>query len=237
MKLLLVDDEPLELEQLTHLIQQKWPVWEIFSAEEASHALRLCRSHKFTLALIDIHLPGMSGLTLIEQLKKDVPELSFIITTAYQNFDYAQKSIKLGVFDYLVKPIIEDELTHVIQKFISNHGFSVAKSKVIEQTLAIIERDYHQKISLETLAESVHVNPTYLSKRFSEEMGHGIPSFIMKYRVEKAKKIMLHYPDYNMAMVAELTGFHSQNYFTNIFKKYEGITPSKYRELKSDRYD
>jgi YesN/AraC family two-component response regulator len=143
----------------------------------------------------------------------------------------------LGVFDYLVKPIIEDELTGVIKKFIACHGFSVAKSKVIEQVLDIIDKEYNQKISLETLAESVHVSPTYLSKKFSEEIGQSIPSFIMKFRIKKAKKLLVRYPDYSMAMVAELVGFHSQNYFTNIFKKYEGITPSKYRELKSDRYD
>jgi len=117
MKLLIVDDEPLELEQLTHLIKQKWPVWEIYCAEDSSHALKLSREGKFTLALIDIHLPGLSGLDLIELLKKDQPDLHFIITTAYQNFSYAQKSIKLGVMDYLVKPIIECELTEIIQRF------------------------------------------------------------------------------------------------------------------------
>jgi YesN/AraC family two-component response regulator len=200
-------------------------------------ALNLCRDNNFTLAFIDIHLPGLSGLELIEILKKDSPNLSFIITTAYQDFNYAQKSIKLGVFDYLVKPIIEIELTNVINQFIESHRGSVAKSKVIEQSLDIIERDFSKKISLETLAESVHVSPTYLSKKFSEEIGQSIPSFIMKFRIEKAKNLLLRYPDYNMAMIAELVGFHSQNYFTNIFKKYEGITPSKYKELKSGRYD
>lgn len=237
MKLLIVDDEYLELEQLTHLIKQKWPVWEIYCAEEVTQALKLAGQNKFTLALIDIHLPGVSGLDLIELLKKANPDLNFIITTAYQNFEYAQRSIKLGVFDYLVKPIIEDELIQVIKKFIAKRGVSLAKSKVIEQTLDIIERDYNQKISLETLADSVHVSPTYLSKKFSEEIGQSMPSFIMKFRIEKAKGLLLRHPDYPMAMVAELAGFQSQNYFTNIFKKSEGITPSKYRDLKSGLYD
>mgnify|MGYP000891919444 CR=1 FL=1 len=237
MKLLIVDDEPLELEQLNYLIKQKWPIWEIHCAEEATQALNLSRENKFTLAFIDIRLPDISGLELIELLKKINPNLNFIITTAYQNFEYAQKSIKLGVFDYLVKPIIESELIEVIQKFIDSHGYLIAKSKMIEEVLEIIESDYAGQISLETLAESVHVSPTYLSKKFSEEIGQGIPSFIMKYRIEKAKFLLLEYPDYNMALVAELVGFHSQNYFTNVFKKYEGVTPSKYREVKSGTHD
>lgn len=236
MKLLIVDDEPLELEQLSHLLKKKWPLWEIYCAEEAGQALELARKQQFPLALIDIRLPGPSGLELIELLKKDNPLMSFIITTAYQNFDYAQKSIKLGVFDYLVKPIIEKELTAVISKFIDSHGYIVAKSKIIEEVLEIIAREYAGKISLETLAEAVHVSPSYLSKKFSDEIGQSIPSFIMRYRIEKAKVLLLEYPDYNMAIVADLVGFHSQNYFTNTFKKYEGLTPSKYRELKSGRY-
>ena len=237
MKLLIVDDEPLELEQLTLLIKQKWPAWEICCAEDASQALKLSRDRKFILALIDIHLPGLSGLDLIELLRRDQPNLHFIITTAYQDFSYAQKSIKLGVMDYLVKPIIEHELTGIIKKFIENNRYSVAKSNIIEQVLDIIDSDYSLRISLESLAESVHVSPNYLSKKFSEEIGVSIPSFVMKCRVEKAKTILLKYPEYNMSLIAELTGFHSQHYFTNIFKKYEGITPSKYRELKSGKYD
>ncbi|HZK83466.1 MAG TPA: response regulator [Desulfosporosinus sp.] len=237
MKLLVVDDEPLELEQLTHMIKQKWPIWEIHCAEETSQALKLSREQKFVLAFIDIHLPGISGLELIETLKRENPNLSFVITTAYQNFAYAQKSIKLGVVDYIVKPIIASELDEAIKKFIERSGYSLSKTIVIEQVLEVIGRDFSQKISLESLAETVHVSPTYLSKKFSEEMELSIPSYIMKYRIEKAKSLLLKHPDYSMALIADVVGFHSQNYFNSIFKKYEGLTPSKYKELKSGRYD
>lgn len=235
MKVLLVDDEPLELEQLTHLIKPKWPMWEIYSAEDAFQALRLAENNKFVLALVDINLPGKSGLQLIEELKKCSPQISFIITTAYQSFDYAKKSIQLGVVDYLVKPIIEEELVSVINKFIKSRGYALAKTKIIEKTLEIIRNNYSSKINLENLAEEVHVSPSYLSKKFSEELGISISSFLMKYRIEKAKALLVHNPEYNLAILAEEVGFQSQSYFSNAFKKYEGISPSEFRESRLKR--
>jgi len=232
MRILLVDDEPLALEQLIYLITSKWPMWELYTAEDAFQAQQLVKDKKFTLALVDIHLPGKSGLQLIEMLKENDPKLHFIITTAYQKFEYAKKSIQLGVIDYLVKPIIEEELLGVLEKFIKTYGYNLAKSKTVEQVLEIIWEDYASKISLETLAEAVHVSPSYLSKKFSEELGLSLSSFLMKYRIEKAKAVLLHNPDYNLALLAEEVGFQTQSYFSSAFKKYEGITPSQFKELR-----
>lgn len=237
MKVLLIDDEPLELEQLDYLIKQKWPMWEIFYAEDAEEAIELAKENKIVLALVDIMLPGKTGLELVGIFKKYNPEMSFIITTAYQDFNYAKEAIKLGVFDYLVKPIVEDELVEVIEKFLENKGHAIAKTKLIGKVLEIIEKDYHEIINLDTLAEAVHVCPTYLSKKFSEEIGISIANYIMKYRVEKAKSIIIKNLDYNLALVSEKVGFHSQNYFCNVFKKIEGVTPSKYKEIKRGIYD
>jgi YesN/AraC family two-component response regulator len=236
MNVLLVDDEPLEIEQLKYLIAPKWPMWKLYSAENSTQAINMAKYIRFSLALVDIHLPGKTGLDLIEILKKDNPDLNFIITTAYQDFQYAKKSIQLGVFDYLVKPIIEDELLNVFNRFIKDNGFLVAKSKIVEDTLEIIRKNFNNKLSLESLAETVHVSPSYLSKKFSEELGISIPNFIMNYRIQKAKSILLKYPEYNMAMVAEMVGFRSQNYFSNAFKKHEGISPSDFRKFKVKSY-
>lgn len=237
MKILLVDDEPLELEQLTYLIKHRWPIWEIHTAEDAFQAAKLVQQHQFVLALVDIHLPGKSGLELIQSLQEDNREIHFVITTAYQKFDYAKKSIQLGVFDYLVKPIIEEELVSVINRFMEREGYALAKSRIVEKTLEIIRQKYANKISLETLAEEVHVSPNYLSKKFSEEIGISLSSFLMKYRIEKAKSFLRHNPDYNLALLAEAVGFQTQSYFSNAFKRYEGVTPSQFRDLRIKRHD
>lgn len=236
MKVLLVDDEPLELEQLAYLIKPRWPMAEIATAEDAFEALKLAQQHKFNLALVDINLPGKSGLELIESLKATNPQLSFIITTAYQRFDYAKKSIQLGVFDYLVKPIIEEELIEVMNRALEKSKFLLAKSPVVEKALAIIEKNYAGKINLEDLAQQIHVSSNHLSKKFSEELGLNFSSFLMKYRIEKAKALLSQNPHYNLALLAEEVGFQSQSYFSNAFKKYEGVTPSEFKDLRLKSY-
>jgi len=237
MKILLVDDEPLELEQLVYLIKPRWPIAQIFTAEDAFQALKLAQVQVFDIALVDINLPGKSGLELIETLQKDYPQLSFIITTAYQDFAYAKKSIQLGVLDYLVKPIIEAELVEVMNKVIQRGGFILAKSSIVEKALDIIEQNYAARITLEDLAQEVHVSPNYLSKKFSEELGISFSSLLMKYRIEKAKTILSHNPDYNMALLAERVGFQSQSYFSSAFKKYEGMTPREFKDLRLKSHD
>ena len=79
-------------------------------------ALRINEKFSIHLALLDIHLPGISGLQLGEKLKNNNSNLDIIIVTAYQNFDYAKQSIRLGVIDYITKPIIEKELIDILQK-------------------------------------------------------------------------------------------------------------------------
>jgi YesN/AraC family two-component response regulator len=99
MNILLVDDEPIELEQLEYLIQKKFLNWKFFKAQDASQALQIIKQHDIFLAFLDIQLPGKSGLDLAMELsvKNDI---DIIMVTAYQNFKYIQTSLRLGVIDY-----------------------------------------------------------------------------------------------------------------------------------------
>ena len=68
------------------------------------------------LALVDIKMPGMSGLELIREAKEVGYEGYFIILTGYAEFEFAKEAIKYGVKEYLLKPIEEDELTQCVQR-------------------------------------------------------------------------------------------------------------------------
>lgn len=69
MNVLLVDDEPLELEQLEYLIQPLFPLWKLHKASDASQAMSISQKVKIHLAFLDINLPGKSGLELGEELR------------------------------------------------------------------------------------------------------------------------------------------------------------------------
>ncbi|SDO23698.1 two component transcriptional regulator, AraC family [Paenibacillus sp. yr247] len=230
MNVLLVDDEPLELEQLEFLIKPLCPHWNLYMAIDGSQAIALSKQVNFELAFLDINLPGRSGLEVGEEMKKQNEKVNLVIVTAFQDFQYAKQSIKLGVVDYLTKPIIESELKEIVGKF-GRHERYPAYSQIVLETLKVVNEKYSEKLNLTDIASEIHVNPSYLSRRFSEEVGYSFSEYLINYRVEIAKKLLITQFDLSISQVAEITGFNSQHYFSTLFRKMVGITPRDYREV------
>ena len=87
----------------------------------------------------------------------------------------------------------------------------------------------HARITVEDLAEYVELNPSYLSRLFKKEVGTSISEYIRRQKLETAKN-MLVYSEYRPAEIATTLAFPSQSYFTEIFRKYTGLTPKEYRK-------
>jgi two-component system response regulator YesN len=234
MNVLLVDDEPLELEQLEYLIKQVFPAWNIYKAQDSSQAMAIYHNVKLQLAFLDIHLPGKSGLELAADMKANGGELDIVIVTAFQEFHYAKQSIKLGVIEYITKPIIQSELVVLLNRYQAK-GSSTGYSRIIHDAINLMKEKYHEKINLADIASDIHVNPSYLSRRFHEEVGIAFSEYLMNYRIEMAKKLIINNQDWSISQVAERTGFNSQHYFSTIFRKMVGATPKEFREREKQR--
>ncbi|NYE05638.1 YesN/AraC family two-component response regulator [Bacillus niacini] len=224
MNILLVDDEPLELEQLEYLILKKFPNWKIFKAQDASIALQIVKQHDIFLAFLDIQIPGKNGLDLAKELTKTYT-LDIIMVTAFQNFEYAQTSIRLGVVDYITKPIIEDELMAVLSKYERLGRYS----EQIINAINIIHAEYSEKLTLNYLASKIHINSAYLSRKFHEEVGMGFSEYLNEFRLKEAQRMLVEHPDLSISTVSERCGFNSQHYFSQIFRKMTGQSPRDFR--------
>lgn len=109
--LLIADDEPLIRNGVKKIID-----WEslgfskIFLAEDGQEALDIIRENHVDLVLTDIVMPFMDGLELSEILAKEFPQIHVVILTGHEEFEYAQKSVSLGVKNYILKPIGAENL-------------------------------------------------------------------------------------------------------------------------------
>lgn len=101
-------------------------------------------------------------------------------------------------------------------------------NRVLEPALKYIEENYREEMFLEKMASICNVSPYYFSKLFKKEMGMNFTTYVTKYKVEKAKE-MLENTDIPVVNIAAELGYYECGYFTKIFKKIEGITPTKYR--------
>jgi len=116
-KVLIADDERVIREGMATLIDWNQHEFEVCGlAANGLEALDMIAKTRPDLMLVDIQMPQLSGLLLIEKAKVIAPDLEFIIITGYDEFDFARQAINLGVRDYLLKPIKEHRLLESVER-------------------------------------------------------------------------------------------------------------------------
>lgn len=118
-QVLIADDEPWIVYGLVHLI-----TWEDFgfticgTAENGVQALEMCRELRPDLLISDIRMPGMDGIALLDNLRKEELDLHVVFVSGYSEFEYAQSAVRLGAFDYLLKPVEAQNLIDLLNRLI-----------------------------------------------------------------------------------------------------------------------
>ncbi|MFA9556722.1 response regulator [Evansella sp. AB-rgal1] len=119
MNLFLVEDEPWALMELVELFKRYEPAHTIYSFENGDDAFSALEKVHPQLVISDITMPGMNGLELINRILKVDPSVKCIILSVHDQFNYAQQSIKIGVIDYLLKPIKKEQLYTTVDQVIA----------------------------------------------------------------------------------------------------------------------
>ena len=128
-KIMIVDDMPIFLEYLRGCIDWNSYGFEICcEAHDGKEALEKIEEYYPDVVLTDITMPYINGLELAERITKDYPEISVILITGNNEFEYARKAVKIGVCDYIVKPFEKEELILSLLKLHDNIGKAVENS-------------------------------------------------------------------------------------------------------------
>ena len=114
-----------------------------------------------------------------------------------------------------------EQIYHGLPKTLTSHP-------MLEQVLDFMHLHYNEDISLNQLAEIIHVNPSYLSTIFKKVYGDTIFNHLNQYRIEQAKTLLIQ-NNAKLYEIATLVGYSDAAYFSNLFKKHTGYTPSEYR--------
>jgi len=100
---------------------------------------------------------------------------------------------------------------------------------VLRNAIDFIHENYNKQITLNDVAEHVYVSTSYLSRMFKKELGKNFVDYLNGLRIEKAKELLMD-PRYKTYEVAEIVGIPDAHYFSRLFKKYEGLSPTEYRD-------
>ncbi|HUX52042.1 MAG TPA: response regulator [Spirochaetia bacterium] len=116
-RVVIVDDEEPVLDSFAFILEKESADFTLCGkARSGTEAIRIISEEKPDLVFMDIQMPGIDGIEAITHLRQHFPEIVFILATAYERFDIAQRAIPLGVFSYLVKPISRKMLVNELHR-------------------------------------------------------------------------------------------------------------------------
>lgn len=238
MKLIIIDDEPKIRKGLSKILGMHtgWTVLESFSDGESALAYLEQQKPDVDVIITDIRMPGLSGLDMIEQMKRIHKDVSFVILSGYGRFEYAQRAIDLGVKKFLTKPTSPEELTQALEQIEteimgedrSQLGQIPTNNLLILRAKEYIDRNYRKKFTLKDMAQELYISPNYLSDQFKKHTGMKFSDYLLEVRMEKSQQYLKDIR-YSVGEVAELVGFSDARYFSSTFRKRYGMTPLEYR--------
>ncbi|HMN24029.1 MAG: sigma-54-dependent Fis family transcriptional regulator [Ignavibacteriaceae bacterium] len=138
-KILIVDDEKIVRESLFHWFEDD--NYEVDTAEDGETALQKYEKDKYDLLLVDMKMPGMSGLDLLSKIKEIDKDALIILITAFASVPTAITALKNGAFDYVTKPVDPDELAHLVNKALEQRALKIENIQLKENIDEIIKPD------------------------------------------------------------------------------------------------
>lgn len=229
-------------------------------ASDGEEAWDLIEVRSPDVLLADIRMPGLDGLGLLERIRERMGEAlapRVVLLTGHSEFDYARRALRLGAFDYLLKPLDDAELSAVLGRlrldlderdrrqslagaqgldpglaFFSEYihtGPKDASSAYVERAVAEISQLYMTGLGAEDVAARLGISGGHLARLFKEKTGSTFAEYLTSYRMKRAVDL-LRDPAVRIGEVADLVGYRDQRHFSSLFRRLVGLTPTQFRE-------
>lgn len=238
---LIVDDEADVLADLAENINWKRVgIRKIFKALSVREAMESYRLYRQDVIISDMEMVGESGLDLLRKLRDGNEDVLFLFLTCHPDFHYMQQAMRLGSCDYLLKPAAYGEVEDVLIRLIS--GLDVRTADIVsgsdpirgDEDLAqaaksFIKDHLVEKLMVGDIAAVLGCSESHLMKAFKSDTGWSIVEYISGERIGLASH-MLRTTDWSVSMISSMCGYDDSAYFTRVFRRLKGMTPSDYRK-------
>ena len=214
-------------------------------AVDGLEGLEKIRETNPDIVVVDINMPVKDGLSMLED---SIEEYGYdaVIVSGYSDFEYARKAIRLGVTEYLLKPVNFNELYDALRKIKDKQqaaarlrhelkqldmekrklgildepetGDSPEGNRHVEYMMDCIRNHYSSHLSLTDISEQCGMSCTYLNSKFKSFTGYTFNDYLNRYRMQKAVDLLKE-NKYKVYEIADLVGFSDYKYFIKVFKK------------------
>ena len=244
MVLLIADDETIIRQGLSSLDWKSIGLDSVFTASNGLEAKAILETRRVDILLTDIRMPGLSGVELSAYIHQCELSTAVLFLTGYSDFEYAHSAIKLDVYDYILKPIRAEQLFASVKKVIRKQlllkrmphehvekltqCFPDVRPDILDM-LNYIDAHYFETISLEYFSKMHFISVAYISRLFKNETGHNYISILNAVRLYHSVLLLIN-QSYSIRQICDKVGFRDQRYFSTLFRKVYGYTPSQFRK-------
>jgi YesN/AraC family two-component response regulator len=173
--------------------------------------------------LSSIKTKVLSICTILSRLATERTSLSQEQAESY----YYDMNVLNKALSFQELSILTSNLVENITQAIATSSYS-GNSQIIRLAIQNVNENYKNKISLKTVANHLHTNPSYLSMLFKQEMGITFTDYLNQVRINRSCELLTN-TSLNLIDVSLQAGFDDQSYFSKVFKKLKGVTPKSYR--------
>lgn len=238
-KLLVADDEDTIRNGIAKYIQLHTDRFDkIYLAANGQEAVDIIFRDKPDILFLDVQMPVMTGIEVMREANRAGILPYTMILSAYEEFRYCQQALRLGAKEYLLKPVRSSDILQM-----ANHAadqlfgkaeereteITEERNRLVEQAKEYVEEHYYENLMLADVAQKVGISSGYLSTLFQRQMAKGFVDYLNEVRIEHACT----YLRQNYLKVYEIAyrvGFKDEKYFSKVFKKVTGQSPSEYQK-------
>lgn len=245
-RVLVADDETNILEGLSNLLEQSdLDIQVVAKAQNGQETLNLFKKYSPDLVLIDINMPLLNGLECIEEFHKIQQNVKIIIISSYDNFKYAQAAIELKVDAYILKPVDENQLIETVKKSLKSLDQHLYESSILKEyhpnenssknIVEYINSHYCDKdLNSDKIEKEFGLSRTSIFKIMKTITDKSLNEYITMIRIRQAISFLKKSETLSLKEIAEACGYSDPFYFSRVFKKQTGYSPSEYRRLVSE---
>lgn len=249
-RILVIDDELVICQGIESMIRRMGhpQIGEIIYITDGTAIDGVVRDFKPDIVITDIRMPEISGLEVIDNIQKIDGHCKFVVLSGYDDFAYAKSAFKRGVIDYLVKPADYEELEQTLQRIVNLLDYPAQanpvepkpaedKGKAEEKTIIglakkYVKENYSKDIDMAVVSNLLSMNYFYFSKLFKEETGMNFSGYMIKVRMEEARKL-LDDPTHKIYEISSRVGYDNPKNFTRVFRSFYGMSPEHYRKKQA----
>jgi DNA-binding NtrC family response regulator len=163
-KVLVVDDDPQVCKTVGMILKENG--YHVQTYSQPRQALQAVRKSPFDIALIDIKMPDLNGLELVEKIKAEDPRIAPIVMTAYPDVQTAAETMRLGSRDYITKPFREEQLLGAVERIAHEMGLIYTNEQELNRLIGqrIRQERLKQSLTLRQLSERSELTTSQLSQ-------------------------------------------------------------------------